>query len=435
MKFFKFVNFFKKRKLFFTGILIIPSIYIYSSKEDIFFNHFTKTMKKEIVFNSLHKNLNEKKIFKYNNSENIICEFYPSNINDLEEIFKISKFYNVKLITSEYEDIYSFSDYKYLIIILNLKHLNQFDINFKYNTVSVQANMRVLDLVNELYNKGYIIKGLEFMNHKKDLNLLMKENILFSDLINNRFYNLLPNRKYFIDYIKEFQSITSEGKILNVKTKSNIHNNYYDISSSLLLSGQTLSIITKIILDIEKIQDHTMSDEETKYNNIDLDYLNESFRLVKIPFNNDDNINIFFEKLNKKIQFLKRKKFSNSFNNFTYKYMINNNILLLNLPFKDDIIYLDNCIELCDYISELTENLNTYALFNNPIIGSSSYKYTTQRHLGVNLYSLNEEIKKLFDPYYILNPHVSLKKPYGIKLMKRNSKFKNYLVNKLELDI
>ena len=45
--------------------------------------------------------------------------------------------------------------------------------------------MRVLDLVNELYNKGYIIKGLEFMNHKKDLNEKYRKEI---DLLQNNKY-------------------------------------------------------------------------------------------------------------------------------------------------------------------------------------------------------------------------------------------------------
>lgn len=55
------------------------------------------------------------------------------------------------------------------------------------------------------------------------------------------------------------------------------------------------------------------------------------------------------------------------------------------------------------------------------------------RDLGVANYYLNEEIKFLFDPNYILNPHLSIRKPEFFKIIKRSNKIWNYFLTKLEL--
>jgi len=56
------------------------------------------------------------------------------------------------------------------------------------------------------------------------------------------------------------------------------------------------------------------------------------------------------------------------------------------------------------------------------------------RDLGVENYMINEEIKYLFDPNYILNPHLSIRKPESIfKTLKRNNKIWNYLLTKMEI--
>ncbi len=56
------------------------------------------------------------------------------------------------------------------------------------------------------------------------------------------------------------------------------------------------------------------------------------------------------------------------------------------------------------------------------------------RDIGVENYLINEEIKYLFDPNYILNPHLSIKKPESaFKMMKRSNKVWNYLLTKLEI--
>ncbi len=56
------------------------------------------------------------------------------------------------------------------------------------------------------------------------------------------------------------------------------------------------------------------------------------------------------------------------------------------------------------------------------------------RDIGVENYKINEEIKYLFDPNYILNPHLSIKKPESFfKQIKRNNKLHNYLLTKLKL--
>jgi hypothetical protein len=56
------------------------------------------------------------------------------------------------------------------------------------------------------------------------------------------------------------------------------------------------------------------------------------------------------------------------------------------------------------------------------------------RDIGVENYFINEEIKLMFDPNYILNPHLSIKKPDStFKIMKRSNKLWNYVITKLEL--
>jgi hypothetical protein len=56
------------------------------------------------------------------------------------------------------------------------------------------------------------------------------------------------------------------------------------------------------------------------------------------------------------------------------------------------------------------------------------------RDIGVENYLVNEEIKYLFDPNCILNPHLSIKKPESpFKIIKRQNKIWNYLLTKLEI--
>jgi hypothetical protein len=56
------------------------------------------------------------------------------------------------------------------------------------------------------------------------------------------------------------------------------------------------------------------------------------------------------------------------------------------------------------------------------------------RDIGVENYLINEEIKFMFDPNYILNPHLSIRKPEShFKLVKRSNKVWNYLLTKLEI--
>jgi hypothetical protein len=55
------------------------------------------------------------------------------------------------------------------------------------------------------------------------------------------------------------------------------------------------------------------------------------------------------------------------------------------------------------------------------------------RDIGVENYMINEEIKYMFDSNYILNPHLSIKKPEPFKSIKRSNKIWNYLLTKVEL--
>jgi hypothetical protein len=62
-------------------------------------------------------------------------------------------------------------------------------------------------------------------------------------------------------------------------------------------------------------------------------------------------------------------------------------------------------------------------------------KYYLMRDIGVFNYFVNEDIKQFFDPNYILNPHLSIKKPdtWGIKAIRRSNKIKNWFITKLHL--
>jgi hypothetical protein len=55
------------------------------------------------------------------------------------------------------------------------------------------------------------------------------------------------------------------------------------------------------------------------------------------------------------------------------------------------------------------------------------------RDLGFENYILNEDLKAVFDPNYILNPHLSIIKPHPLKYVKRHNKHLNYLLSKIEL--
>jgi hypothetical protein len=62
-------------------------------------------------------------------------------------------------------------------------------------------------------------------------------------------------------------------------------------------------------------------------------------------------------------------------------------------------------------------------------------KYEFMREIGVNSYYLIEELKYLFDPNCILNPHLSIKRPdqWTFKPFKRENKIINYSLSNLEL--
>ncbi len=56
------------------------------------------------------------------------------------------------------------------------------------------------------------------------------------------------------------------------------------------------------------------------------------------------------------------------------------------------------------------------------------------RDLGVGNFMVNEEVKKLLDSKFILNPHLSVKRADSlIKIMKRNNKLYNYLFTKIKI--
>ena len=55
------------------------------------------------------------------------------------------------------------------------------------------------------------------------------------------------------------------------------------------------------------------------------------------------------------------------------------------------------------------------------------------RDLGYENYILNEDIKAIFDPNFILNPHLSIIKPHPLKHLKRKNKYLNYLFSKIDL--
>jgi hypothetical protein len=58
-----------------------------------------------------------------------------------------------------------------------------------------------------------------------------------------------------------------------------------------------------------------------------------------------------------------------------------------------------------------------------------------KRDIGVNNYHIIEDIKEVFDPNNILNPHLSISKPdiWSFKLIKRENKIVNYLLSTFEI--
>jgi hypothetical protein len=58
-----------------------------------------------------------------------------------------------------------------------------------------------------------------------------------------------------------------------------------------------------------------------------------------------------------------------------------------------------------------------------------------KRDVGVNNYAVIEDIKELLDPNYILNPHLSIKKPdiWSFKLIKRENKIVNFILSTFEI--
>lgn len=55
------------------------------------------------------------------------------------------------------------------------------------------------------------------------------------------------------------------------------------------------------------------------------------------------------------------------------------------------------------------------------------------KEIGVKNFEFIREMKYLFDPHIILNPHISLKKSDFIKDIRSKDKVKNYIFDKIKI--
>ena len=413
------------KKSFYIGLLTLPTIYFLSSIDDILYEFLPNKMKNYIFVKALKDKFNTMTMTITSNKEGkLVCEVFPTNIFDIELLFSIASNYNVKVFTDN-----SVLDSDKTYIKVNLSKYNKFNVNEHSLLLQVSEGINMRDLIFKLKDEGFYIEGLDYIfNEEKNIHdkyISKFQHNTLSEYIHNEYYNILSNGKLFSDAIHEILVITPESRALNIKRRDNMHYSSYDLIPLFTLSGQTLGITPEIKLKIKKLSDISLS-------SIDYDDYNENiyYRKIKIPLRNKDDVDFIISKLDKRINLISKE------NEEKIKYNINtiNNIAYLTILFIEDFHYIDNCITICDYITQLSTKLNTRAIFDQEIIGSDKYKYNTQRSLGVNAYYMNEEIKAKFDPLFILNPHLSLIKPKGVKLMKRNNKMMNYLINKLELD-
>jgi len=116
-----------------------------------------------------------------------------------------------------------------------------------------------------------------------------------------------------------------------------------------------------------------------------------------------------------------------------------------NISFKSSIIYnefdidiyyrpnvkITNCFKFINNIHGLILKYKGNIFINNHLkVNSKSF---LMRDLGFHNYIINEDLKAVFDPNFLLNPHLSLIKPPPLKSLKRENKYLNYLFNKIDL--
>lgn len=496
LSFIKFI-FNKKKKIAKMFIIALPSIYVISNYEDIFYNYFSYDKQRSIVLNNLNftfsfnnkfreYNVNDKNMAvslsndyeQLNNNSNYIGEFFPTNIFDIEKILNICRTYNIKVV----------SDYNNLCLLnfphikINFSEYSLFEINKNKKYVKLSQGLLITDIITRLYKQGYYLEGTENIFENKILNLksleYMFNSIKLSDILHKNFYsyNDFKGSTIFNNLIKELTVITANSKVMILKQSSNFHYQGFNLLNMFLNCYELLGLTPEIKINIKEISciESNSSQQSSNINNTILlntniessiftDYLkntsninfNENlfnlvnvnmidkshnefnndklYRRIKIKINSEEEYSYLIDKFKKRIKFI--SKSSQCKEEVKYFLLWNNDkcMLYLNILFLENFAYIEDCINLIDYLINLTNKLETFALIDDPILGSSKYQYNTQRCLGYNQFYINEDLKDMFDSQYILNPHYSLKKPSGTKLLKRNNKVLNYLFKKFNI--
>lgn len=438
------------KKAFYLGIITLPTIYVFSSVEDIFYNWLPKSMKRIIVYKALKERFSFSGKFEdskglYRGEDTTICEIYPENIFDIETVLQIAQYYKVKIVTQSNNKF----DIAFNHVKLNFERYNLFQVNNQKQEVKVSQGMQLESFLERLLKEGYYPAGFESFftwssdNHNESPLLNMQKlcelrNLTISDIIHNS-YNCFIEGQFVDSWIKEAIVVTPNAQIMRLSEKSSIYYHGFSLVRLFLRSNQILGLTPEITFPIKKAvslsivkeKQHNLIFQSNNFENLNGDSV--PYRNLKILLQNEEDFKFFDEKLNKRIRLLEKQSELNDKVLMSYKWNSQTGVMDLQLMFNQSFSYIDSCNNLIDYIETIADKLGTFALIDRPVIGLSEYKYRIQRTLGVNPYSLNEELKKQFDPFYILNPHLSLVKPSGIKLLKRNNKMFNYIVNKLEL--
>ena len=435
---------------------------------------FNSKLEKRFKFNDKYinnVNFNNKQYI----NKHLIGTVFPTNIYDLQQLMKLANQFKVPLITDDINYMKTILPYNHIKV--DLSQFNKvINIDINKGNVYVESGISVKYLLSLLHKIGYTIEELEkYINSDLTLN----------DCLFNNYYGYGLNT-----CITGYEVLTpKKERIFSFGNVVDFTQNTVNFSLLFLNSSNLIGMMLGINLHITPIKTYKyMKIKFPNHNEIfnkDNHYLFTKLHCVYINANSNENdlyLKITPNEFYKYIHILQQKGFmineiskndyinnTTMFNNKISDYIMSRKVkIVLNdnnqlkdvvnkvktltkekgvqvrvnvlikekeigiyFPKDDDINVIEKEFEILRELNKCVCKLNGHFFMNYNMVLNT--KYDLMREIGYNNYFFIEQLKYYFDPNYILNPHLTFKKPFNLDELKRNNKFINYIFTKVKL--